>query len=102
MWERLRLHEGWSTFFLLFTILISAAISISAARWTDGLDTLVTAVILGYWAGFLLAKSRFPAAIAHLFSLVYGLFTVGYFVGKLMDQPSWPDRLSELLSLIHI
>jgi transglutaminase-like putative cysteine protease len=96
MWERLKLEEGWSTFFLLLAMLVSAAVSISAARWTSGLESLVTASILGFLAGFMLSKSRFPAMLDHLFSLAYGLFTVGYLMGRLVDRPGWPERLSEL------
>jgi len=96
MWERLKLEQGWSTFFLLLIMLVSAAVSISAARWTSGLEGLVTAALVGFLAGFMLSRSRFPAMLAHLFSLVYGLFTVGYLMGGLVDQPGWPERLSEL------
>ena len=94
--ERFRLAEGWSTFFLLLVLLITAATSISAARWTDGLGNLATAAVLGLVAGFLLAKSRFPSAISHLFSLVYGLFVVSYLMGRLVEQPTWQDRLIQL------
>lgn len=96
MSERLRLDEGWSSFFLLLVMLISAATAISAARWTDNLGHLATAAMFGLVMGLLLAKSRFPAIIAHLFSLVYGLFTVSYLIGRLVDKPTWRERLIEL------
>jgi hypothetical protein len=94
--ERLKLAEGWSSFFLLLTMLVAVATSISAAHWTDGLEHLATAAMLGLIAGLLLAKSRFPAVIVHLFSSVYGLFMVSYLVGRMVDQPTWRDRLIEL------
>jgi transglutaminase-like putative cysteine protease len=94
--DRFRLAEGWSTFFLLLVLLVTAATSISAARWTDGLGNLASAAVLGLVAGLLLAKSHFPAAIAHLFSSVYGLFTVSYLMGRLVEQPTWQDRLVQL------
>jgi transglutaminase-like putative cysteine protease len=96
MLERLKLDEGWSSFFLLLVMLISAAMSIAAARWTDELGHLATAAMFSLVLGLLLAKSRFPAVIAHLFSLVYGLFVVGYLIGRLIDQPTWRERLVEL------
>jgi transglutaminase-like putative cysteine protease len=96
MSERFKLAEGWSTFFLLMVMLISAATSISAAHWTDGLGHLSSAAFLGLVAGFLLAKSRFPSTIAHLFSLAYGAFTVTYLVGGMVDQPIWRDRVIAL------
>ncbi len=96
MLERFKLTEGWSSFFLLLVILISAATSISAARWTDGLGTLATSALLSLSVGLLLAKSRFPAIIAHMFSLVYGVFMVGYLVGRMIEGPAWRERTLEL------
>lgn len=93
MQSRLRLAEGWSSFFLLMVALMSAAIAVSSARWTDGLGILATAAIFGLTGGLLLAKSRFPSTIAHLFSLVYGLFTVGYLVAGMVDEPVWHKRV---------
>jgi hypothetical protein len=96
MLERLKLPEGWLSFFLLFVMLVSAATSISAARWTRGLGALSTAAVLSLVMGLLLAKSRFPALLAHLFSLVYGLFTVGCLIGRMVDQPTWRERVIEM------
>jgi hypothetical protein len=96
MLDRLKLAEGWSSFFLLWVMLVSAATSISAAAWTSGLGNLAAAATLGLIAGLLLAKSHFPAVIAHLFSLAYGLFVIGYLVGGLVDQPNWHERWIEM------
>jgi transglutaminase-like putative cysteine protease len=96
MFERLKLAEGWSSFFLLIIMLGAAAVSISSARWTDGLGHLTTTAVLSLTLGLLLAKSRFPAAIAHLFSLFYGIFIVGYLVGGMVEQPAWRNRIIEL------
>lgn len=96
MLDRLKLAEGWSSFFLLWVMLLAAATSISAAAWTSGLGSLAAAVTLGLIAGLPLAKSRFPAAIAHLFSLVYGLFAVGYLIGTMVEQPTWRERWIEM------
>jgi transglutaminase-like putative cysteine protease len=96
MFERLKLPEGWSSFFLLLTMLVNTALSISAARWTGGLEHLATVAILALIAGLLLAKSRFPAIIAHLFSLFYGFFAICYVVSRMVDQPTWRERVVEL------
>jgi hypothetical protein len=96
MWERFKLPEGWLTFLLLFVMLISAAMSMLAAGWTKGLGHLTTAATLALLAGLLLARSRFPAVVAHLFSLAYGLFTVGYLIGGMVNEPTWPARVAEL------
>jgi transglutaminase-like putative cysteine protease len=34
--------------------------------------------------------------LAHLFSLAYGLFAVGYLVGGMVEQPTWRERWIEL------
>jgi transglutaminase-like putative cysteine protease len=100
MSERWKLAEGWSSFFLLLIMLVSAATSISAAQWTDGLGHLTTTALLGLIAGLLLAKSHFPALVAHLFSLVYGLFSVGYLVGGMIPLPTWRERIIELVERV--
>jgi transglutaminase-like putative cysteine protease len=96
MIERLKLPEGWSSFFLLSVMLTTAATSISAVRWTDGLGHLASTALLSLTLGLLLAKSRFPAMVAHLFSMAYGLFTVGYLIGGMVEKPDWPERVAEL------
>jgi hypothetical protein len=96
MSDRLQLPEGWLSPFLLFIMLVSVALSISAAGWTEGLDHLATTATLALIVGLLLSRSLFPALIAHLFSLVYGLFAVGYLIGRMVDQPTWRERLIEM------
>jgi transglutaminase-like putative cysteine protease len=96
MWDRLKLQEGWLSLFLLYVMLIGAAFSISAAGWTEGLGHLATVALLSITAGAMLSKSRFPALMAHLFSLVYGLFTVGYIIGRMIELPTWPERVNDL------
>ncbi len=96
MWDRLKLQEGWLSLFLLYVMLISVAVSISAAAWTDGLGHLAMVAFLSITFGALLAKSRFPGLIAHLFSLIYGVFTVGYLIGRMVELPTWPERVNEL------
>jgi len=96
MWDRLKLQEGWLSLFLLYVMLACASVSITAAAWTKGLGHLTTVAFLGLTAGVLLARSRFPALLAHLFSLVYGLFTVVYLIGQMTSFEEWPDRVSDL------
>jgi hypothetical protein len=96
MWDRLKLQEGWLSLFLLYVMLMCASVSISAAAWTKGLGHLTTTAFFGITAGALLAKSRFPALIAHLFSLVYGLFIIVYLIGQMTGFAKWPDRVNDL------
>lgn len=96
MLERMRMPNGWLSLFLLFVMLVSTAVSISVVRWTTGLEFLSVTAILSLVAGVLLARSRFPTLIVHLFSLVYGSFTVGYLAGSMVELPTWPERVVEL------
>jgi len=70
--EKNKLPEGWSSFFLLAGMVMSVAWAISYARWVDDLEIIEWAAVAGLVAGILLAKTRFPALLAHLFGLVYG------------------------------
>jgi transglutaminase-like putative cysteine protease len=78
-------------------MLLSVAWPIYAAEWTEGLDILYLVAVGSALAGFLLAKSQFPGAVAHLFSLVYGIAWVAYLGGNLLaPQFDWRQRLTEL------
>lgn len=96
MLNRSKLPQGGFFLFLLLGMLISASLSILAARWTDGLWNLTVVTTLALVVGLFLAQSRFPAVIAHLFSLIYGLFTISYLVGRMIDRPTWRERVIEL------
>jgi hypothetical protein len=61
---------------VLFVMLSAVAGSIVTAEWMPGLGAIFWAVIFSLLAGTALAFSGFPSWIAHLTSLVYGLFTV--------------------------
>ncbi|HID64218.1 MAG TPA: hypothetical protein EYP49_15980, partial [Anaerolineae bacterium] len=97
-----RLWEGWSVLFLIICMLLSIAWPINSAKWTEGLDILYLVVIGSALAGFFLAKSQFPGAIAHLFSLVYGTAWVAFLGGTLLaPQFTWRERLIELGNRIN-
>jgi transglutaminase-like putative cysteine protease len=78
---RLKLEEGWSTLILLGAMILVSAMAIAQADLIFGLHVIPMVGIIAVLAGTLLAKSRFPANTAHLFSLTYGLFVVFYMVG---------------------
>lgn len=92
-----KLPEGWSTLFLLTGMVMSATWSITSARWVDNLNVIEWVALYGLIAGLLLAKTRFPALVAHLFSLVYGAAWVSYMGTKLLPTAFEPrERLLEL------
>ncbi|MEJ2750203.1 MAG: hypothetical protein P8183_20195, partial [Anaerolineae bacterium] len=96
---RLRLEEGWSTWFLLWAMLIVSTMAIIQADLIDGLHILPTAITFAVLAGTLLAKSRFSSNTAHFFSLVYGLFVVAYLIGTIMPEGMlWRERVFDMVN----
>jgi transglutaminase-like putative cysteine protease len=93
------LEEGWSTLALLLLLIIIPTVAIMQAELTPGTHILPVVGILAVLAGLLLAKSRFSANTAHLFSLVYGLFVVFYLVGTtLPPELTWHERILDLIA----
>lgn len=90
---RPKLEEGWSTWFLLWMMIVVSTIAIIRADLIDGLHILPMTVTLAVLAGTLLAKSRFSPRTAHFFSLIYGLFVVVYMIGTIMPESMlWRER----------
>jgi transglutaminase-like putative cysteine protease len=78
-------------------MLLSVAWPIHNAEWTEGLDILYLVALGSALAGFFLAKSQFPGAVAHLFSLVYGIAWVAFLGGNLLaPQFDQRERLIEV------
>jgi transglutaminase-like putative cysteine protease len=97
--ERLKLEEGWLTLFLIWVMVTLAGIAIDHSDVISGLEVLTLVATGGILAGFVLAKSRFPAGTAHLFSLVYGLALLTYALGGLLPENlTWSERIVDLLS----
>lgn len=96
---RLQIEEGWSTWFLLWAMLIVSTLAIIQADLIDGLHVLPTAATGAILAGTLLAKSRFSPNKAHFFSLLYGLFVVAYLIGMIMPESlSWRERVFDIVN----
>jgi transglutaminase-like putative cysteine protease len=92
-----RLREGWTVLALIICMLLSVAWPIHKAEWTEGLSILYLVAVGSALAGFFLAKSHFPGAVAHLFSLVYGIAWLAFLGGKLLaPQFDQRERLIEL------
>jgi transglutaminase-like putative cysteine protease len=92
---RPRLEEGWSTLFLLWAMLFTAAAIVPQTDLTYGLHIVPTVATVAVLMGTLLAKSRFSANTANLFSLVYGLFAVFVLMGTTQDfvGMTWQERI---------
>lgn len=92
-----KLPEGWSTLVLLAGIVMIATWSITSVPWTEGLQVIEWAALAGLVAGLFLAKTRFPALMAHIFSLVYGTAWVSYLGTRLLPLTFEPrEKLLEL------
>lgn len=96
-----KLPEGWSTLFLLTGMVMTATWSVTSAKWVDNLHVIELIAVYGLIAGFLLAKTRFPALGAHLFSLVYGAALVSY-MGTRLLPPIFEPREGLLELGYHI
>ena len=98
MLRRLRIEEGWFTFFLVWALVTIAAAAILTAEIMPGLDMLPFIGTVGVLTGLVLAKSNFSGRTAHIFALVYGLFLVTYLLGRtLPDDLTWRERVFDLV-----
>lgn len=98
MLKQNRLEEGWTTLFLVWAMVLVAASAIVQSNLIDGLQVIPFVGTIAILAGLALAKSRFPANTAHLFSLIYGLFLVLFFVGtNLPVDMTWRERIFDML-----
>lgn len=82
--------------FLLLVINGSAAWTVTAAGWADGLEILPTVALGGLFIGWLLAISRFPGPVALILNLGYGTAWVGYLSARLIPVPTWSLKLQWL------
>ncbi len=95
----LKLEEGWSTWFLLWLMMIVSTTAIIQADLIDGLHILPATATLAVLAGTFLAKSRFSANTAHFFSLLYGLFVIAYLIGSIMPEGMlWRERVFDIVN----
>lgn len=98
MFERLKLEEGWSTLFLVWALIMTAAAAIITAELTDGLDVLLIIGSAGVLAGLLLSKSTFSGSTAHIFALVYGFALIAFLIGRTLPEDlTWRERVLDMI-----
>lgn len=103
MFRKLRLKEGWPSFFILALMVLSAFWSIRAGGLAEGLGMVSWAVLLGLITGLALAKSRIPGLIAHALGLAIGIGWVTLLISQLLPPSlAWPDRMAELQMRLSI
>jgi transglutaminase-like putative cysteine protease len=91
------------TLLVLFAMLGAVVNSISVAEWMPGLGVAAWAMALGLLAGTALALSNFTGWMAHITSLIYGLFVVGVIGGTRPAIPQaldWRDRVFVMVDKI--
>lgn len=102
MWERIRPKEGWLTLLLPWMMVMVAALAIREAelvRRYNLFSILGLTATVGFVAGIALAKSQFPALTAHIYSLVYGLFTFAVIIGRTLAQElTWRERVTDIVT----
>ena len=97
--SRLQLKEGWSTFFLLWAMLLVASTAIMQTELIDGLHIVPVAATAGMLTGLALSRSVFKDRTAHLYALVFGLFVVAYLVSSILPgELEWRERILELFA----
>lgn len=73
--SRLRLKEGWGTYFLLLLTYLLVVWCMNSAAWADGLGLLIWVAILAVTLGLAFAKAKWlPGVIAHILATVIGVF----------------------------
>ncbi|HEY63214.1 MAG TPA: transglutaminase domain-containing protein [Caldilineae bacterium] len=94
---------GWVTAIILALLLLSFGWSLSAARWTKGLDVLQVILLGGVTVGILMARSRFDGVFPILHSLITGTAWVFYWVSTLIKGDlTAQERVYELLNRWYI
>ena len=93
----LNMQEGWTAFTFISLALIMVTWSMSEAGYGTDLDSLIFVTLGAIVASLLLAKSRLPWLLAHLFSLIYGISWIAFVISyQLPDTFSARDKLLEL------
>ncbi len=73
IFARLRLAEGWFSFFLLALVVYSCIWSVQAVQWVDHLNLLTPLTALGLVGGIIAAKQRrVPRLVSHLLAVALG------------------------------
>lgn len=88
---------------LLIAALITAAIRLSATRWTEHLSLVQNITFLAAIAGIALGQSRFSPSVVRFFALVYGLFAIPWQLGMTLGEGIvWSERLVSLSNRLLI
>ncbi len=99
MFPELELREGWVTVIALLLMSLCVAWAIQVADWTEGLSILQFMVLGGGVTGLVLAKSRVPNHMAHLFSLLAGWTSATYLTSQVLARAT---DLAPVLAVVEL
>lgn len=95
--KQARIEIDWINLGLVAVMVTAATWAIVAADWTEGLTVVWIVSLGGLMAGLALAWSRFPAWVAHSFSLVYYLGWGSWWLTQQIEQgETYRDKLIEI------
>src|SRR3972149_6053173 len=86
----------WVMVGLVAIVVLSPALSLALANWTDGLEVLIWIAMAAMAAGLLISISRFRNLTAHLLSLVYGAALIGYAMTSSLTLLSLREKILNL------
>ena len=97
--QRLKITEGWTTFFLALALVLLSSFTVYQADLTSGLQILLYTTTAAYIAGFFLAQSNFSSRTAVGFSIVYGAFVLALLIGLIFYPADmlWRERILDML-----
>ncbi len=88
---------GIGLFLLLLWLQLTAAWCIVSAEWTKGLEVLPGVTVLALVIGYLLALSRWPPILTHLYSFTVGASISFFFTSLLLPSTlGWHERFINL------
>lgn len=109
LWLR-RVVNGWQSFFLpgdlttlavAIVLLLMPALSLGAAGWPLGMNTLVLVLVLSVVFGFVLARSRYNELLGLMLSAIYGACFV-LLIAAVNQPGGLGDGVYELFSRMFV
>jgi transglutaminase-like putative cysteine protease len=102
MSKRWRFREGWGVVFLTLGLAMITSLAIAGAGWTAGLNLIPLASLGAFIIGMMIAKSKLPGWLGHLFSLIVGFAWSFWLITRLFaDTYSWSYRWAALWWVIY-
>ena len=99
MTKLVKSREGWTTALFLVGIIVAAGWALVATEWTDSLDIVPWAGIVGLISGALLGWSVIDGATCHAIGAVYGLGWVGLLLSRQLPRElTGREQIIELIS----